>query len=202
MNSNRKEIDAEHVSGFSSIAKYQISRDISFGSVVCFQFFITSYWHFSLSISPFFCHSTRLRIINWCELIRFLCENKQQRDAYAHRTHICIFIHTMCISVCGFCIEKIFAWYGVGVIRGLKADFFSSMKSVPFLTPAKKPEHTNAIVTNVSRFAFFSLSIAAFFLTFLKILLLFHRCWALSYRTWVCALQRAPSGTFECLMPW
>lgn len=136
----------------------------------------------------FFCHSTRLRIINWCELIRFLCENKQQRDAYAHRTHICIFIHTMCISVCGFCIEKIFAWYGVGVIRGLKADFFSSMKSVPFLTPAKKPEHTNAIVTNVSRFAFFSLSIAAFFLTFLKILLLFHRCWALSYRTWVCAL--------------
>lgn len=54
MNSNRKEIDAEHVSGFSSIAKYQISRDISFGSVVCFQFFITSYWHFSLSISPFF----------------------------------------------------------------------------------------------------------------------------------------------------
>lgn len=124
MNSNRKEIDAEHVSGFSSIAKYQISRDISFGSVVCFQFFITSYWHFSLSILPIFCHSTRLRIINWCELIRFLCENKQQRDAYAHRTHICIFIHTMCISVCGFCIEKNIRLVWCGCYSGIKSRFF------------------------------------------------------------------------------
>lgn len=78
----------------------------------------------------------------------------------------------------------------VGVFLGLKADFFPSMKMVPFLTPAKKPEHTKCHCTLKCRpvcvFFFSHTNESQFYFLFLFLRLTWHPFHSLILKCVVC----------------